>query len=156
MCCLESLKRNTLAVLLLFRGQHLSASISRALFVFLGEKSSHGMQPMCPLCRQGRILAASDVGPHSSHTEEHPKQSTKRTHISIRASRWFSGKESACQCRTPRFHPWVGRFPGEGNGFPLQYSCLENSVDRGTWRATVPRVAESDMTEATEHSTCRK
>ena len=33
--------------------------------------------------------------------------------------------------------PGLGRFPGEGNGNPLQYSCLENSMDRGTWRATV-------------------
>ena len=37
----------------------------------------------------------------------------------------------------------------EGNGNPLQYSCLENSVDRGPWWAAVHGVAESDMTEAT-------
>ena len=41
------------------------------------------------------------------------------------------------------------RFPGEGNGNPLQYSCLENLMERGAWWATVYRVAESDMTEAT-------
>ena len=40
-----------------------------------------------------------------------------------------------------------GRSPGVGNGNPLQYSSLENSVDRGAWWATVHRVAESDMTE---------
>ena len=39
--------------------------------------------------------------------------------------------------------PGLGRFPGEGNGCPLQYSCLENSMDRGAWRATVPMVAKS-------------
>ena len=33
----------------------------------------------------------------------------------------------------PRFDPWSGRFPGEGNGNPLQYSCLENPLDRGAW-----------------------
>ena len=38
---------------------------------------------------------------------------------------------------------------GEGNGNPLQYSCLENPVDRGAWRAAVHKVAESDTTEAT-------
>ena len=43
--------------------------------------------------------------------------------------------------------PKSGRSPGEGNGNPLQYCCLENPVDRGTWRATGHRVAESDMTE---------
>ena len=41
----------------------------------------------------------------------------------------------------------LGRSPGGGNGSPLQYSCLGNPVDRGAWRATVHRVAESDTTE---------
>ena len=40
-----------------------------------------------------------------------------------------------------------GRSPGDRNGNLLQYSCLENSVDRGAWRATVPGVVELDMTE---------
>ena len=40
-----------------------------------------------------------------------------------------------------------GRFPGEGNGNPLQYFCLGNPMDKEAWRATVPRVTnESDMT----------
>ena len=39
--------------------------------------------------------------------------------------------------------PGSGRFPGEGNGNPLQYSCLENPMDRGTWWATVHGVAKS-------------
>ena len=43
--------------------------------------------------------------------------------------------------------PGLGRSPGDGNGYPLQYSCLENSTDRGAWRATVHGVAESDTTE---------
>ena len=43
--------------------------------------------------------------------------------------------------------PGLGRFPGERNGNPLQYSCLENPMDRGTWWVTVHRVAkESDTT----------
>ena len=44
--------------------------------------------------------------------------------------------------------PGSGRSPGEGNGSPLQYSCLENPMDRGAWWPTVHRVSkELDMTE---------
>ena len=51
-------------------------------------------------------------------------------------------------CSIPR----SGRSPGGRHGNPLQYSCLENPVDRGAWRATVHRIAESETTEATEHT----
>ena len=43
--------------------------------------------------------------------------------------------------------PGLRRFPGVGNGNPLWYSCLENSMDRGTWQAAVRGVAKSDVTE---------
>ena len=66
---------------------------------------------------------------------------------------WFSnfpvgtsGKESACQCRRckrHRFDPWVQKIPGEGHGSPLQYSCLENPMQRVAWWAIVHRVAHS-------------
>ena len=47
------------------------------------------------------------------------------------------GKESPCNAGDPGLIPGLGRSPGEENGNPLQYFCLENSVDRGTWWATV-------------------
>ena len=53
------------------------------------------------------------------------------------------GKESACSGRDPGSIPGSGRFPGEGNGYSLQYSYLENSRDRGAWQATVHGVTNS-------------
>ena len=43
----------------------------------------------------------------------------------------WHGKVSACNAGDPGFNPWVGKIPEEGTGSPLQYSCLENSMDRG-------------------------
>ena len=56
---------------------------------------------------------------------------------------WLSGKESACQAGDTGSISELGRFPGEGNGNSLQYSCLKNSMDTGAWWATVHRVAKS-------------
>ena len=57
--------------------------------------------------------------------------------------RWHSGKESAYQARDMSLIPGLKRSPDEGNGNPLQYSCLENPMDRGAWQATVHRAAKS-------------
>ena len=63
------------------------------------------------------------------------------------SSWWFIGKESASHTGDTALIPGSRRYPGEGNGNPLQYSCLENSMDRGAWGATVHRVTkESDTT----------
>ena len=53
------------------------------------------------------------------------------------------GKASACNSGDPGSIPELGRSPGEGNGNPLQYSCLEKSMDRGALQATVHWVAKS-------------
>ena len=55
--------------------------------------------------------------------------------------RWLGGKESACQAGDIDSIPGPRRFPGEGNGNPLQYSCLGNPMGRGAWWATVHGVA---------------
>ena len=57
------------------------------------------------------------------------------------------GKESACSVGDLGLILGSGRSPREGNGTPLQYSCLENPMDGGAWQATVHGVTESDMTE---------
>ena len=61
-------------------------------------------------------------------------------------------KDSDCKAEDPGAIPGSERSPGEGNGYPLQYSCLENSTDRGAWRATVHRVAKSQTRLSDEHS----
>ena len=60
--------------------------------------------------------------------------------------RWLSSKEAFCNVRDVAGAvgsiPGLGRSPGEGNGNPLQYSCLKNPMDRGAWRATVHGVTK--------------
>ena len=68
------------------------------------------------------------------------------------------GKASACTLGDLGLIPGSGRSPGEGNGNPLQYSCLENPMDEGDWQATVPGVAKnwtwlSDFTFTKNEST---
>ena len=55
------------------------------------------------------------------------------------------GKESACNAGDPGSISGSGKSSGERNGYPLQYSCLGNSIDRGAWWATVHGYKESDM-----------
>ena len=59
-----------------------------------------------------------------------------------------SGKELPCQCRRCkryRFHPWVRKIPWRRHGNTLQYSCLDNSMDRGAWQATVHGITQNQI-----------
>ena len=57
--------------------------------------------------------------------------------------RWISSKEFTCNIGDTGWTAGCGRFPGEGHGNPLQYYCLENSMGRAAWQATIHGVANS-------------
>ena len=59
----------------------------------------------------------------------------------LRLPGWLSGKESTCNGRGESSIPGLGRSPAVGNGISFQYSCLENSMDRGAWRVIVHEIA---------------
>ena len=63
-----------------------------------------------------------------------------------------NGKESDCNAGDLGLIPGFGRSPGEGNGYPLQYTCLENSTDRGAWRATAHGFEELDTSAGLTHN----
>ena len=64
-------------------------------------------------------------------------------------------KKSACNAGDVGSVPGLGRSPGEGNGSPLQYSCLKSPMDRGAWRVTVHGIAESQI-GLSNHTTTNK
>ena len=69
------------------------------------------------------------------------KESKKEwIYVNVGFSGGSDSEESAD--RRPGFNPWVRKTPREGNGNPLQYSCLENSMGKGSWRAIVHGVAK--------------
>ena len=67
----------------------------------------------------------------------------------------LDGNESTCHTGDSGSIPGLGRSSGEGTGNPLQFSCLENSMDRGVWPATVHGVSESDTAERLIHTFSR-
>ena len=78
---------------------------------------------------KGSLVGCRLWGRTESDTTEATQQQQGIPHSSV-------GKESACNAGELDSIPGSGRSPGEGNGNPLQYSCLENLMDRGAWQAT--------------------
>ena len=106
-----------------------SLSLSR-----IGEGNGNPLQCSClgnP--REGGALWAAICGVTQSQTR------LKR----LSSGSSFDSKASACNAGDPDSIRGSGRSPGEGSGNPLQYSCLEDFIDRGAWRATVHGVAKS-------------
>ena len=72
--------------------------------------------------------------------------SSKMNHSNKGLPWWLSGKESTCNAGDLGLIPESGRSLGEGNSYPLQYSCLENPIDRGAWWATIHGVTKKTHT----------
>ena len=87
---------------------------------------------------QARILESVAIS--YSRGFSRPRDRTHVSSIGTRVPGGASGREPTCQCRRHkrhRFNFWFKRSPGGGHGNLLQYSCLENAMDRGAWQATV-------------------
>ena len=88
-----------------------------------------------------------DITFESKRKEKRKRQSLVETEMNIIRDGGFpggsDGKESACNVGDLGSLPGLGRSPGGGHGNPLQYSCQENPMDRGAWRATVHVVEKS-------------
>ena len=71
-------------------------------------------------------------------------------------SSWLSNQESTCNASDVGLNPGLEGSPGEGNGNLLQYSCLGNPMDRGTWQATVHGVASDGRDLVTKQQLCAR
>ena len=80
-----------------------------------------------------------DSGCKPDHTGHKLRKTDQGSLLWVKEKKGFpgelSGKESVCQCRILGSVSGFRECPGEGNGYPYQYSCLENPMDRGAWRA---------------------
>ena len=92
------------------------------------------------------LTEASPLSLPSCSTAVSPHMSVTRSPLFMRTLGFpggSDGKESTCNVGNLGSIPGLGRSPGEGNSYPLQYSFLKNSMDRGLWRATVHGIAKS-------------
>jgi len=114
--------------------------------------------PVSFSCRCGKSLRGSTEGLGSRRLVSGPQSTVGQSELQ---GLWVGGKaekgcvgfqgfpggsdseESACNAEDAASIPGLGRCPGEGNGYPLQYSCPENPMDRGAWRAILHGVAKS-------------
>ena len=96
---------------------------------------------MAPLVKN--LPAMQETWVQSLGCEDPLQRDRLPTPVFLGFSGGSDGKESTCNAGDLSSIPGLGRSPGGGHGNPLQYSCLENPMDRGDWQATVHGVAKS-------------
>ena len=106
---------------------------------------THGLQHSRLPCTSLSFRVCSNSCPLNQWC--HPTISSSADLFSMGFPDVSYGKESSHNVGDPGSVPGLGRSPGERNGYTLQYSCLENSMDGGAWQATAHGIAESDTTE---------
>ena len=84
-----------------------------------------------------------------------PRRQLRPSAIKQQLHRWLGVKESACQCRGHGFNPRIRKIPWRRTGNPLQYSCLENPMDRGAWRA-IQSMGSGSWTHLSMHTPSNK
>ena len=110
----------------------------------VGEGNGNRLQCSClENPRDGGAWWAAVYGVAQSQTRLKRLSSSSSRQVYKGFLRGSDGKESACNAGDQGSIPGLVSSPGEGNGNPLQYSCLENPRDWGAWRATVYRVTKS-------------
>ena len=110
--------------------------------------SSGGLDPSREspsVCRFTSLMSLSTTSPRLTQAAARGRTSSfcQAVYWFIGLLQWLSGKESAASAGGSSLIPGSGRSPGEGNGNPLQYSCLGNPMGRGAWRAIVRGVSKS-------------
>ena len=134
--------------------------------IILGKQNDYG--PVCvflPTVLTGSSESHSPE-PHLPHDQWHMQPTTevknanwddrwtsppRMLNATCKLPWWLSGKESTCRAADTGSIPGSGRSSGEGNSNPLQYSCLGNLMDRGSWEATAPGVTKSRTRLTTKH-----
>ena len=101
----------------------------------------------CACCKRETVFCGSngtmDISCETEAGPCKPRGQTLPNHYFVTLANLSNGKESACNAKDRGSIPGSGRSPGEKNGYPPQYSCLENFMDRVAWWATVHGVTKS-------------
>ena len=106
---------------------------------------SHGQRSLAGYSPRGCKESDMTEHPHT-HCPHVCRPIYLSAYMCVWFPRWLSGKQSTCNAGDPGSIPRLGRSPGEGNGNPLQYSCLRNPMDRGAWWLQSMGSQKSDTT----------